>query len=142
MPLKVAAVPEISTARRCSRLVAQKLAIGDEARIRDRRLAARSHLSVDFSDSELITLSPPNALDRMSKIDRHSDFTPSPSARQQRFLTRALGCGVDELVAQLGTQNAIKRVETEVRRAKRARSRKLHAFWSAVKAGIEAQSQR
>jgi len=77
----------------------------------------------------------------MSKIDRHSDFTPSPSARQQRFLTRALGCGVDELVAQLGTQNAIKRVETEVRRAKRARSRKLHTFWSAVKAGIEAQSQ-
>jgi hypothetical protein len=122
--------------------VAQKLAIGDEARIRDRRRAARSHLSVDFSDSGLITLSPPNALDRMSKIDRHSDFTPSPSARQQRFLTRALGCGVDELVAQLGTQNAIKRVETEVRRAKRARSRKLHAFWSAVKAGIEAQSQR
>jgi len=121
--------------------VAQKLAIGDEARIRDRRLAARSHLSVDFSDSELITLSPPNALDRMSKIDRHSDFTPSPSARQQRFLTRALGCGVDELVAQLGTQNAIKRVETEVRRAKRARSGKLHTFWSAVKAGIEAQSQ-
>jgi hypothetical protein len=111
------------------------------ARIRDRRRAARSHLSVDFSDSGLITLSPPNALDRMSKIDRHSDFTPSPSARQQRFLTRALGCGVEELVAQLGTQNAIKRVETEVRRAKRARSRKLHAFWSAVKAGIETQSQ-
>jgi hypothetical protein len=136
MPLK------ISTARRCSSLVTQKLAIGDEARIRDRRLAARSDLSVDFSDSELIALSPPNALDRMSKIDRHSDFTPSPSARQQRFLTRALGCGVDELVAQLGTQNAIKRVETEVRRAKRARSRKLHAFWSAVKAGIETQSQR
>jgi hypothetical protein len=77
----------------------------------------------------------------MSKIDRHSDFTPSPSARQQRFLARALGCGVEELVAQLGTQNAIKRVETEVRRAKRARSRKLHTFWSAVKAGIEAQSK-
>ena len=77
----------------------------------------------------------------MSKIDRHSDFTPSPSARQQRFLARALGCGVEELVAQLGTQNAIKRVETEVRRAKRARSRKLYTLWSAVKAGIEAQSQ-
>ena len=77
----------------------------------------------------------------MSKIDRRGDFTPSPSARQQRFLTRALGCGVEELVPQLGVENAIKRVETELRRAKRARSRKLHAFWSTVKAGIEAQSQ-
>ena len=38
-------------------------------------------------------------------------------------------------------ENAIKRVETEVRRAKRARCRKLHTFWSAVKAGIETQSQ-
>ena len=104
MRLKVTAVPELSTATRCSSFVAQQLAIGDEARIRDRRRAARSHLSVDFSDSGLITLSPPNALDRMSKIDRHSDFTPSPSARQQRFLARALGCGVEELVAQLGQE--------------------------------------
>ena len=42
----------------------------------------------------------------MSRIDRHSDSTPSPSARQQRFLTRALDCGVEELVAQVGAQNA------------------------------------
>jgi hypothetical protein len=76
----------------------------------------------------------------MSKIDRHSDFTPSPSARQERFVTRALGCGVEELVAQVGVENAVRRVETELRRAKRARSRKLHTFWSAVKAGIETQS--
>jgi hypothetical protein len=75
----------------------------------------------------------------MSKIDRHSDFTPS--ARQQRFLTRALGCGVEELVAQVGVENAVKRVETEVRRAKRARSRKLHAFWSAVLVRIETETE-
>jgi hypothetical protein len=76
----------------------------------------------------------------MSKIDRHSDFTPSPSAQEHRFLTRALGCGVEELVEQLGTRNAIKRVETELRRARRARSRKLHAFWSAVLVRIETET--
>jgi hypothetical protein len=76
----------------------------------------------------------------MSTIDRHNDFTPSPSARQQRFLTRALGCGVEELVAQVGAQNAIKRVETELRRAKRLRSRKLHAFWSSVLVKIETET--
>ena len=77
----------------------------------------------------------------MSKIDRHSDLTPSPSARQQRILMRALGCGVEELVAQLGVKNAIKRVETELRRAKRARSRKLHTFWSAVLVQIETKTE-
>jgi hypothetical protein len=76
----------------------------------------------------------------MSRIDRPGDFTPSPSARQQRFLTRALGCGVEELVAQLGVENAMKRVETELRRAKRLRSRKLHAFWSAVLVRIETET--
>ena len=76
----------------------------------------------------------------MSRIDRPSDFTPSPSARQQRFLTRALGCGVEELVAQLGVENSVKRVETELRRAKRVRSRKLHAFWSAVLVRIETET--
>ena len=76
----------------------------------------------------------------MSKIDRHNDFTASPSARQQRVLTRALGCGVEELVAQVGVENAIKRVETELRRAKRVRSRKLHAFWSAVLVKIETET--
>ena len=53
---------------------------------------------------------------------------------------RALGCGVEELVAQLGAENAIKRVETELRRAKRARSRKLHAFWSDVLVRIETET--
>jgi hypothetical protein len=76
----------------------------------------------------------------MSRIDRHSDFTPSPSARQQRSLTRVLGCGVEELVAQLGVENAIKRIETELRRAKRLRSRKLHPFWSAVLVKIETET--
>ena len=75
----------------------------------------------------------------MSKIDRHSDFTPSPSPDEQRILMRVLGCGVEELVTRFGAENAIKRVETELRRAKRARSRKLHAFWSAVFVRIETQ---
>jgi hypothetical protein len=43
----------------------------------------------------------------MSKIDRHSDLTPSP--KEQRILIRALGCGVEELVARFGAENAIKR---------------------------------
>ena len=73
----------------------------------------------------------------MSKIDRHSDLTPSP--KEQRILMRTLGCGIEELVARLGAENAIKRVETELRRAKRARSRKLYAFWSDVLVRIETQ---
>jgi hypothetical protein len=62
----------------------------------------------------------------MSKTDPHSDLTPSP--KEQRILMPALGCGVEELVVRLGAENAIKRVETELRRARRARSRKLHAL--------------
>jgi hypothetical protein len=42
--------------------VAPHLANGDEARIRDRLLGARSHASVDFSAAGLITSAPPNAL--------------------------------------------------------------------------------
>jgi hypothetical protein len=76
----------------------------------------------------------------MSKIDRHSDFTPSPSPHEQRILMRVLGCGVEELVTRCGAENAIKRVETELRRARRARSRKLHAFWSAVLVRIETET--
>jgi hypothetical protein len=53
---------------------------------------------------------------------------------------RALGCDVEELVARLGAENAIKRVKTELRRARRARSRKLHAFWSAVLVRIETET--
>jgi hypothetical protein len=77
----------------------------------------------------------------MSKIDRRSDLTPSSSAQEQRILMRALGCGVEELVSRLGSGNAIKRVETELRRARRARSRKLHAFWSAVLVRIETETE-
>ena len=72
----------------------------------------------------------------MSKIDRHSDLTPSP----KRILVRAFGCGVEELVARFGAEKAIKRVETELRRARRARSRKLHAFWSGVLVRIETET--
>ena len=70
----------------------------------------------------------------MSKIDRHSDLTPSP--KEQRILMRTLGCSVEELVARL----AIRRVKTELRRAKRARSRKLHTLWSAVLVRIETET--
>jgi hypothetical protein len=59
----------------------------------------------------------------MSKIDRHGDFTPSPHEQ------RVLGCGLEELVTRFGAENAIKR----------ARSRKLHAFWSDVLVKIETQ---
>jgi hypothetical protein len=45
---------------------------------------------------------------------------------EQRIVMRTLGCSVEELVAQRGADNAINRVETELRRAKRARSRKLY----------------
>jgi hypothetical protein len=75
----------------------------------------------------------------MSKIDRHSDLTSSPSPEEQRILMRALGCGVEELVARFGAENAVKRVETELRSARRARSRKLHAIWSAVLVRIETE---
>jgi hypothetical protein len=74
----------------------------------------------------------------MSKIDRHSDLTSS--REEQRILTRALGCGVEELVARFGAESAIKRVETELRRARRARSRKLHTFWSSVLIRIETET--
>jgi hypothetical protein len=76
----------------------------------------------------------------MSKIDRHSHLTSS--REEHRILMRALGGGVEELVARFGAENAIKRVETELRRAKRARSRKLHTFWSAVLVGIETDTDK
>jgi hypothetical protein len=56
----VTGVPKLSTARRCLSFVTHHLAIGDEARIRDRQFAARSHPSVDFSAAGLITLSSSN----------------------------------------------------------------------------------
>jgi hypothetical protein len=76
----------------------------------------------------------------MSKIDRRSDLTPSPLPKEQRILMRALGCGVEELVARFGAKIAIRRIRTELRRARRARSRKLHAFWSGVLVRIETET--
>jgi hypothetical protein len=70
----------------------------------------------------------------MSKIDSHSDLTPSP--KEHRVLMPTLGRGVEELVAQLGAENAIRRVKTELRSARRARSRKLHTL-SAVLVAID-----
>ena len=59
------------------------------------------------------------------------------SAREEeRLLKGALGCAIPEFIARFGAADAIKRVELELRRALRARSRKLHAFWSAVLAQI------
>ena len=68
----------------------------------------------------------------MSEIDRallHS--------REERLLKRALGCAIPEFIASFGAADAVKRVEAELRRARRARSRKLYAFWSAVLARID-----
>jgi hypothetical protein len=76
----------------------------------------------------------------MSKIDRHSDLTPSPLPGEQRIVMRALGCSVEELVARFGAEKAIRRVKTELRSAKRARSRKLHTFWTAVLVRIKTET--
>ena len=69
----------------------------------------------------------------MSEIDR--DLIPS--REEERLLKRALGCAIPEFVARLGAAGAVKRVEAELRRARRTRSRKLYAFWSAVLAHID-----
>ncbi len=69
----------------------------------------------------------------MSEIDR--DLLPS--REEERLLKRTLGCAIPEFIAKFGADEAVKRVETELRRARRARSRKLYAFWSAVLAHID-----
>ncbi len=69
----------------------------------------------------------------MCQIDR--DLIPS--REEERLLKRALGCAIPEFTARLGAAAAVKRVEAELRRARRARSRKLYAFWSAVLAQID-----
>jgi hypothetical protein len=74
----------------------------------------------------------------MPKIDRHSDLAHSP--KEQPILMRTLGCNVEELVARLGAENAMRRVKTELRRARRARSRQLYTFWSAVLVRIETET--
>ena len=59
------------------------------------------------------------------------------SAREEeRLLKGALGCAIPEFIARFGAADAVKRVELELRRARRARSRRLYAFWSAVLAQI------
>ena len=69
----------------------------------------------------------------MSEIDR--DLLPS--REEERLLKRALGSAIPEFIARFGAADAIKRAEAELRRARRARSRKLYVFWSAVLAQID-----
>jgi hypothetical protein len=130
----------LSTATSCSSSVAPHFVISEEARIRDRLLGGRSPSERRLFRRKAYRFSPSKRTRRrMSKIGRHSDFTPSPSPHEQRILNRVLGCGVEELVAQLGAKNA-KRGETELQRAKLARSRKLHTLWSDVLVRIEADT--
>jgi len=65
------------------------------------------------------------------------DGDPIPSREEARLLKRALGSAIPEFIARFGAADAIKRAEAELRRARRARSRKLYAFWSAVLARID-----
>jgi len=69
----------------------------------------------------------------MSEFDR--DLIPS--REEERLLKRALGSAIPEFIARFGAADAVKRAEAELRRARRARSRKLFAFWSAVLAQID-----
>jgi hypothetical protein len=83
----------------------------------------------------LQTHSPPDARDRSPQRPHAlalAEGRPHPHAPSDP--------GVEALVALLGAKNAIKRVETELRRARRARSRKLHAFWSGVLVRIETET--
>src|SRR5271165_7201191 len=69
----------------------------------------------------------------MSEIDSNL----LPLREEERLLKRALGSAVPEFIARFGAAGAVKRAEAELRRARRARSRKLYAFWSAVLAQID-----
>jgi hypothetical protein len=69
----------------------------------------------------------------MSEIDR--DLIPL--REEERLLKRALGSAIPEFIARFGAAGAIKRVEAELRRARRARSRKLYGLWSAALAHID-----
>jgi len=69
----------------------------------------------------------------MSEIDRDL----RPTREEARLLKRALGSAIPEFIARFGTADAVKRAEAEFRRARRVRSRKLYAFWSAVLAQID-----
>ena len=61
-----------------------------------------------------------------------------PSHTEQRVFVRAMGCGVEDFIARFGAEPAIRRVKTELRRARRSRSRKLYQFWSAMLVRLEA----
>ena len=60
---------------------------------------------------------------------------------EERLLKKVLGCAVPEFVARFGTADAVKRIESELRRARRARSRKFYTFWRAVLAQIDGPSK-
>ena len=61
-----------------------------------------------------------------------------PSHAEQRVFVRAMGCGVEDFIARFGAEPAIRRVKTELRRARRSRSRKIYQFWSAMLVRLEA----
>ena len=70
----------------------------------------------------------------MPEMDAHLP----PSHAEQRVFVRAMGCGVEDFIARFGAEPAIRRVKTELRRARRARSRKLYQFWSTMLVRLEA----
>ena len=70
----------------------------------------------------------------MPEMDSHLP----PSHAEQRVFVRAMGCGVEDFIARFGAEPAIRRVKTELRRARRARSRKLYQFWSTMLVRLEA----
>ena len=69
----------------------------------------------------------------MPEIDCDRPLSPA----NERCLKRTLGCPLPEFVAKFGADEAVRRAKAELRSAKRARSRKLHALWSAVLARID-----
>ena len=60
-----------------------------------------------------------------------------PLARAQRLLKRTLGHDFPQFVARFGAPHAIQRAKAELRRAKRARCRKLYSLWSEVLAQLD-----
>ena len=83
---------------------------------------------------------PEHPREKMSAHELEHSLATSPA--EQRLLKRALGCGVEELIARFGAEHAIARVQAELWRARRARSRKLYTLWTAVRARIEADMAR
>ena len=47
---------------------------------------------------------------------------------EERQLKLTLGCAIPEFTARFGTADVIKRIEAELRHARRARSRKFYTF--------------